>query len=294
MGIMGVGAGFLQAACAKAKKVSENELVLKSNLADPDIFQLTCVGEISVESIKNGEPVVRTYTDLDRVQVSVEADIDTDITIKGNVTSLILYKPFPPCPDFTVVDTKNCKSLTELNVAEQTNIATLDVSANTELVILQCGRTGIATLDVSANTKLKVLSCLNTGITTLDVSENTELKSLCCYNTGITTLDVSANTELVILQCGRTGITSLNTSTHIRLEVLDCSGCAALTSLDCSGCDALVQIKYGATNQDVSTAIAGAITAATNTGTVYTDSEGVYYSTIADAATAKGWTIEQL
>ena len=29
-------------------------------------------------------------------------------------------------------------------------------------------------------------------------------------------------------------------------------------------------------------------------GTVYTDSAGAYYSTIADAATAKGWTIEQL
>ena len=29
-------------------------------------------------------------------------------------------------------------------------------------------------------------------------------------------------------------------------------------------------------------------------GTVYTDNAADYYSTISDAATAKGWTIEQL
>ena len=41
--------------------------------------------------------------------------------------------------------------------------------------------------------------------------------------------------------------------------------------------------------------IATAITDTTAAdGTVYTDSAADYYSTIADAATAKGWTIEQL
>lgn len=55
------------------------------------------------------------------------------------------------------------------------------------------------------------------------------------------------------------------------------------------------EISYPANNDSVSTAIASIISSGTvNDGTVYTDSEGAYYSTIADAATAKGWTIEQL
>lgn len=54
-------------------------------------------------------------------------------------------------------------------------------------------------------------------------------------------------------------------------------------------------ITYPANNSAVSTAIANAITnASTNNGTVYTKSTGTYYNTIADAATAKGWTIEEL
>ena len=84
-------------------------------------------------------------------------------------------------------------------------------------------------------------------------------------------------------------------SDNADLTSLDLSKNTALANLACSGCSSLIKIKYGATNSDVSTAIAGAITAAdANDGTVYTDSQGDYYQTIADAATAKGWTIEQL
>ena len=69
----------------------------------------------------------------------------------------------------------------------------------------------------------------------------------------------------------------------------------ALQALDCSNCPALAEIKYAAGNEDVSTAIAQAITDATaDNGTVYTDSAAAYYSTIATAATTKGWTIEQI
>jgi hypothetical protein len=98
----------------------------------------------------------------------------------------------------------------------------------------------------------------------LDLSKNTALDYLDCSNwPGLTTLDLSKNT--------------------------------ALTSLNCYGCAALDSIKYAAGNEDVATSIAELITAnEALDGTVYTDSEGEYYSTIADAATAAGWTIAQL
>ena len=53
-------------------------------------------------------------------------------------------------------------------------------------------------------------------------------------------------------------------------------------------------IKCKADNQTVCNAIAAAISYATGTGKLYTDSAGAYYSTLETAATAKGWTIEQL
>lgn len=67
-----------------------------------------------------------------------------------------------------------------------------------------------------------------------------------------------------------------------------------LTYLKVNG-TAIIKITYPANNNAVSTAIANAITnASANNGTVYTDPNGTYYNTIAQAATAKGWTIEEL
>ena len=102
-----------------------------------------------------------------------------------------------------------------------------------------------------------------------------------------------------------TAIASINLNGCESLEGCDLRYCSNLQSLDLSSSallnnltissSSITEIKYPATEQSVSTAIANAITAATAAdGTVYTDSQGAYYSTIADAATAKGWTIEQL
>ena len=68
-----------------------------------------------------------------------------------------------------------------------------------------------------------------------------------------------------------------------------------VVNIDISSVPKIEAIYYAANNSAVSTAVAGAITNAdANNGIVYTDSAAAYYSIIADAATAKGWTIEQL
>ena len=58
--------------------------------------------------------------------------------------------------------------------------------------------------------------------------------------------------------------------------------------------ESVTTIKCKADNQTVCNGIAAAISYANGTGTLYTDSAGAYYSTLETAATAKGWTIEQL
>ena len=241
---------FLQAACAK--KAAEL-LTFKSSSDDPSIEKLSCVGDIVIESIKDGKPVTATYSDLNMQRVEISADVDTTITIHGKVTVLdfLWYNADPDVDDYegdfydlTVIDLTQATSLAELTVAQQGSLEELILSGNKKLTKLDCsGCTGLTSLDLAANTQLQTLYCGNI--------------------TNLTSLDLAANTQLQTLYC--------------------------------SGCTGLTDISYPATNEDVSTVIANAITAATAAdGTVTTDSAGAYYSTIETAATAKGWTIEQI
>ena len=149
------------------------------------------------------------------------------------------------------------------------------------------GFMSLSSLDLSGTNVLKALSVdYNSGLDELNVTHNTNLQTLICGDMeNITGIDVSKNTELTYLYCAYCeGITELNLAANTALQYLDCNNCTSLSN-----------ISYPATNGDVSTSIAGAITDADAAdGTVYTDSAADYYSTIADAATAKGWTIAQI
>ncbi len=107
----------------------------------------------------------------------------------------------------------------------------------------------------------------------------------CRNNPDLIELDLSKQSKMFYLDCkGNTSLT-----------ILDLSGLTNLVGIDCNNCPAIATIKYGASNSDVATAIADLITTnAALKGTVYTDSNGEFYSIIADAATAAGWTIAQL
>ncbi len=115
---------------------------------------------------------------------------------------------------------------------------------------------------------------------------NTALTYLNCYDChDLTVLDVRNNTALDNVDCGECSI----------LKVLCIINNTAQNSLDCGNSPAIDSIKYGAENEGVAESVAYLITEnAALKGTVYTDSNGEFYSIIADAATAAGWTIEQL
>ena len=281
-GIMGTSAAFAQAAGAKK---ALNELRFVGSTADPVIFELSCSGDITIESIKNGAPVTATYSDITDTQVSIQADANTEVVIKGDVTKIAITDD--AWAALTSIDLQKCLSLTWLNVGGNEGLTELDLSHNTVLQYLNLNSTLIPAIDLSHNTELTILDCSgNDSLTDLDLSANTALTMLNCGGCQVlTALDVSKNTAL----------TELNCNSCYALTTLDVSKNTALTTLYCSACAKLVSISYPATNEDVATAIAGAITdAASADGTVYTDSQGAYYSTIADAATAKGWTIEQI
>ena len=309
-GIMGTSAAFAQAAGVK-KQI--NMLSFVSGDEDLSIWQVSCDGEIVVKTIKGGEEKEVIYTDLAETTVALENDANTKVEIIGNVTKIKFYDADSDDGDpinISSLNVKKCKTLTYLQCSYCTGLSSLDISANTALTEFNCSYcTGLSSLDLSTNTALTEFNCSYcTGLSSLDLSTNTALIYFYCENcTGLSSLDLSTNTALIYFYCNNcTGLSSLDLSTNTALTEFNCSYCTGLSSLDisantaltyfyCNNCTGLSSISYPATNSDVSTAVAGAITAATaDDGTVYTDSQGAYYSTIADAATAKGWTIAPL
>ena len=366
MGIMGISAQFINAAGRGGKKAG-NYLMFSHGSADPTIT-ISCVGDISVESTKDGGTIIESYSNLNSTAVSVRADANTQVMIKGDVTLVSGYGDFNSFsinPDnvlqtffmvgstvdklnfsgskslksitissttLTTLSCRNCSALTTLTCSGCSALTSLDVAGLTALTSLTCsGCSALTTLTCNGCSALTTLTCSGCSVlTSLDVAGLTALTTLDCANCStLTSLDAAGLTALTTLTCtGCSALTSLDATGLTALTTLTCTGCSALTSLDvagltaltslscrncsaltsldiagltaltslpCSGCSALTTIKYQATDENVSIAVAGAITGADAAdGTVYTDSAAAYYSTIANAATAKGWTIEQL
>ena len=240
MGIIGIGAQFMQAGCAKGKK--EQLSFIPKNAVNRLTF--SNVGVCKITHTVSGQQMTTTVPDGTHEQFSINADAGTDIIMNGIVTKLQLMGSGPSNPIISI-DTTMAASIEYLRVGGE-----------------------ITSLDLSNNTKLQTLNCNScTGITSLDLSNNTELQTLNCANNN--------------------------------LKVLNIENCVNLESISYyeppQETKAIEEIYYPATNSNVSTRIAALITAATaDDGTVYTDSAAAYYSTIATAATTKGWTIEQL
>ena len=77
---------FLQAAGRAGKGTPVGKIILDTQFADPTISSISCTGDIKVSSIKNGAPLVETYTDLDGETLSIQADANTQIIISGDIT----------------------------------------------------------------------------------------------------------------------------------------------------------------------------------------------------------------
>ena len=272
LGIIGISAAFANVAGRGGRKLPEMSFVGLSD--DPFIQSLSCYGKITIESIKDGKQVARSYYSLESQKVEIQADADTIISIKGYVTELQFTK-YNNDPD--IDDWEGYMDISSVSVGNNNNLKTLSVALNEN----------IEELDLAANTQLQTLYCNSCqGLTSLDLAANTQLQYLNCNSCkGLTSLDLAANTQLQYLDCGNIpNLTSLDLAANTQLQTLYCNSCQGLTS-----------ISYPATNENVSTKVARAITDADAAdGTVYTDNAATYYDTIATAATAKGWTIAQI
>ena len=224
-------------------------------------IKLSCDGDLQIVSTYNGDETIQTLSNISRQTVSIQSDPNTEIFIYGKITLFNTIVTYPGgTTKISELNTLYAKSLTNLNCSSN-QLTSLDVSANTALTSLNCSSNELTSLDVSANKLLTNLNCNSNGITSLDVSANTALTDLNCNVNKLTSLDVSANT--------------------------------ALTSLNCASNINITTIQSVAVNNSVASAIASLISDATSTtGTVTLRNGDEFNSTISDAATEKGWTVE--
>jgi Leucine-rich repeat (LRR) protein len=110
------------------------------------------------------------------------------------------------------------------------NLATLDISNNTNMVSLLCDSNSLENLMLGNNTNLETLNCADNQIQSLDVSNNLVLKNLTASGNQLSEIDISNNTDLSLLGVSNNRISGeLVTSNNPNLESLFCSSNQILT-----------------------------------------------------------------
>ena len=133
---------------------------------------------------------------------------------------------------FDVTGIEAFTALTELFL-NQTQISSLDVSANVNLDKLSCGWSDVSSLDISNNTSLTYLAIYSNLITSIDLSNNPLLSQLWCYDLAISTLDLSNNPNLTVVYIPDNQLSMIDLSNNDLINILTCSG-NSITSLDLS------------------------------------------------------------
>ena len=103
--------------------------------------------------------------------------------------------------DIKSLNISQCKDLTYLNCSRNNLKNSLDLSNNTELKDLICGRNQDMQLNLENNTKLQTLDVSGGRIPTIDLSKNLNLRTLNLNSSGVIKLDLSKNPELTELYC---------------------------------------------------------------------------------------------
>ncbi len=159
--------------------------------------------------------------------INTNADSEIQVSEATAFTSDI-YCPYLSITDLTGIEAFinatglycNSNQLTSLDISANTALVMLyvqnnqlgavDLSNNTALVELMCSDNQLTTLNLANNTALEYLDCSINQLTALDVSQNSLLEQILCYNNSIASLDVSANPALHHIQTINNELTSLN------------------------------------------------------------------------------------
>ena len=129
----------------------------------------------------------------------------------------------------TSLDTSHNKKLGYLRCNYIPDLTTLNVSQNTELKVLYCNDNALADLNLTNNSALETLECGKNELTTLDLSKNTELKYFGCFNSKLSSLDLTNNTNLEELYFCGNNVSNIDVSKNTKLKYLHLFGNQLIT-----------------------------------------------------------------
>lgn len=132
--------------------------------------------------------------------------------------------------DFTGLE--EFKALKTLQAYRNT-VASLDLTANTNLTEITCSDMGLTSINISNLTNLGRVWLGNNNLSAIDLSSNTNLNYLNVDSNNFITIDISSNLMLSDFRIRKNGLTALNTSSNTNLTRLYC-GDNALTTVDVS------------------------------------------------------------
>lgn len=147
-------------------------------------------------------------------------DCDSLSTVSCSYNVTLKRLELTNTPSITSLDCSNCVNLTEVLIADKTNIQSL-----------WTGNTSNTEWDYSKYPNLETLSCVSGNLTQLDISSNQKLKNVYCQKNQISSIILPEGIEYI--NCGSNALTSLDTSRAVNLREIDC-GDNALSSVDFS------------------------------------------------------------
>ncbi|MCR5203572.1 MAG: hypothetical protein K6E47_00775 [Lachnospiraceae bacterium] len=143
------------------------------------------------------------------------------------------------------------KNLRSLNIGDNSNFYSLDISQNTLLEELNCANDQIPKLDISNNPNLLYIDCSGNSIRSLDTSNQRYLLYLDCHDNWMDeNLNLKNNHWLDYLDCSYNGYSSLNVQNNPKLVTLNCYG-NLLASLNLNNNPLLNYLNCG--NNELST-----------------------------------------
>jgi len=144
-------------------------------------------------------------------------------------------------PPSAPLQTLYCHSFNDVGLLS----GTLNLMNYTDLEYLWIyGNNFSGTLDLSANTKLINVDCSNNALTAINMpNDMNTLKRFVCYYNNLTSLSFTNNLVLETLQCNNNpNLSSLNLMNNSLLKILDCFNNPNLPSLNLTNCSILERL----------------------------------------------------
>lgn len=199
-----------------------------------DIFDLNNDGDLDILSGTGGDfsffentpaPPVTLIPDSNFEQYLIDQGIDTGALLDGQVLT----------SDIEIVDMVD---LTALEISDLTGIE--DFIA-LETLTLE-GNPALASIDISALTNLTTLNVKDTGLLFLDVSNNISLINLDVGGLTISSIDLSPLTSLISLSADNTTFANIDISNNLLLEIFSASD-AGLFDINLNNNAALTELN---------------------------------------------------